>query len=273
MRKLTIILTASVFTMSVMATARAGDTERLLFGVGAALLGEVIKNSGNRKSPAPQRSAPAASDSRQSASQPRAVASKPKPVPDENVRYVQQRLNDLGYTEVGGADGFWGSNSAKALGIFMVDNGIEGEPKASPEIIVALAKAKTRQQIADAKESAVADATMPAAKVEDGIVHFGPKPDQQAAHDEHIATEDAVQPEDFNDEALTPAETKTAADTAAPPDEQATASIPEKEPVPETTATAVAEPEAAPAPEDSVAEKTDDGGAKEINGLSISGDF
>jgi hypothetical protein len=299
MRKLTALLMTSVFAMSVTAQARADDTFlRLGVGAGAAILGEVIKNSGNRKQPSQQRSTPSASGSRQSASEPRAVASKPRPVPDENVRFVQQKLHDLGYTEVGGADGFWGGNTAKALGIFMKDNGIEGEPKASPEIIAALAKARTRQQIADARGSAVAEATMPAAQVEDGIVHFGPKPEQQQVVDEHVATEDAVRPEDFSDEALTPApETKTAAETKTPPAEQETASVPEKEPVPETTATAAAEPEAtpsedampekeeptgdktvaaetpAPAPEETVAETKDDGGAQEINGLKLSGDF
>jgi hypothetical protein len=302
MRKLTTILMASVFAVSIAAPARAGDAERLLFGIGAAVVGEVIKNSGNRKSPAPQRSAPASknssSGSRQSASHPRAVASKPKPVPDENVRFVQQKLHDLGYTEVGGADGFWGANSARALGIFMADNGIQGEPKASPEIIAALAKAKTRQEIADAKESAVAEASMPAAKVEDGIVHFIPKPEQQAtdADAEHIATEDAVQPEDFSEEALTPApETKTAAET----DIAVSAAAPVPEPEADVAATDVTEPEAPSAEtaisdtppsaaertaevekptaveqkQDAVVEDKDDGGAREINGLSISGDL
>jgi hypothetical protein len=301
MRKLTAILMASVFAMSVTAQARADDTFlRLGVGVGAAILGEVIKNSGNRKSPAPQRSAPAASGSRSSASQPRAVASKPARVPDENVRFIQQKLHDLGYTEVGGADGFWGSNSAKALGIFMADNGIQGEPKASPEIIAALAKAKTRQQIVDAKESAVAEANMPAAQVEDGIVHFGPKPDQQREVDEHIAAEDAVRPEDFTDDNLTPADdTKTAAETDIAPTAPETAVASTPEPEADVAATDVVEPEApsaettksdTPPPaaektaeaekpveveqeQKAVVEKKDDDAPHEINGLTVSGDF
>jgi hypothetical protein len=299
MRKLTALLMASVFAMSISAPARAGDLERLgagilLYGIGKAIEGARQGHS------QPQRSAPAASSSRSSASRPRAVAPKPARVPDENVRFVQQILHDLGYTEVGGADGFWGSNSAKALGIFMADNGIEGEPKASPEIIAALAKAKTRQQIADAKEAAVAEATMPAAKVEDGIVHFGQKPDQQAADDEHIATEAAVQPEDFSDEALKPApEKKTADVTETPPAEQENAIAPNPEPQADVAATDVPETEAAPAEtpksdvtppaseqtvetekpavaeqkEEAFVEKMDDGAPQEINGLTVSGDF
>ncbi len=302
MNRFTTILMASVFAASITVPARAGDLERLGAGILIYGIGKAIEGARGHSS---QRSAPAArsssSGSRQSASQPRAVASKPKPVPDENVRFIQQKLHDLGYTEVGGADGFWGSNSAKALVIFMSDNGIQGEPKASPEIIAALAKAKTRQQIADAKGSAVAEANMPAAKVEDGIVHFGPKPDQQQEVDQHIAAEDAVRPEDFSDEGLTPApETKTAADTDTTPPERETATAPVQEPEADIAATAAPELEAPsaetpksdvtpPASEktaeaekpavavdqkqETVAETKDDGEPQEINGLTVSGDF
>jgi hypothetical protein len=213
----------------------------------------------------------------------------------------------VGYTEVGGADGFWGSNSAKALAIFMQDNGIEGEPKVTSEIKTALAKAKSRQEIADAKESAVAEANMPAAKVEDGIVHFGPKPDQQTADAdaEHMAAEDAVQQEDFTDDDLTPAEDmKTAADTDSAPPAQETAVAPAPESEADIAATEAPKPEApsAEAPsadvaesnvtppaaeqeaeteqpavveqkQEAVAETKDDGAPQEIDGLTVSGDF
>lgn len=286
MRKLTTALMASAVAVSMATPARAGDTERLLFGIGAAIVGEGIKAINNRQQAQPrqqpqqQRQAPARS---QAASPSRPAVSRPARVPDENARFVQQKLHDLGYTEVGGADGFWGSNSARALGLFMADNGLTGEPKPSPEITAALAKAQTRQQIADArKASAVAEATMPAATVVDGIVHFQPTPEQKAAEAERIAAEEAVQPEDFSEDDLKPVGAVSA--PAAPVVEQKvpapvaeTAAAPEEEPksvvVAEPVKTETVTKEAAVAKQEPAEEKADTGGVQKVNGLTVSGDF
>ncbi|MHA6643630.1 peptidoglycan-binding domain-containing protein [Mesorhizobium sp. A623] len=291
MKKITAALMASVFAVTITAPARAGDAERLLFDIGMAVVGEGIKALNNRpKSPKTtkqQKSAPAAR-SQQSAPRAQAAAPRPARVPDENIRTAQQKLLDLGYTEVGSADGFGGSNTSKAIGLFMTDNAISGDQKVTPDLLIALGSAKTRQEIAAAKTSAIAEATMPAATVEDGIVHFSPKPEDLAADAEHIAAEEAVEPEDFTDDDVTPSVADATPMAPAieqkvpvPADVVETAAIPTA-PKEEPEVVVAAEPVIAEPAAEAVAvvkpkateeENADADGVRKVNGLTVSGNF
>lgn len=81
-----------------------------------------------------------------------APAAKPKPeVVDiydgkkhAEVEAVQQRLNDLGYPEVGKIDGEWGSKTRAALLAFRADNDLPLEPVIDSKLLAALMTAKPR---------------------------------------------------------------------------------------------------------------------------------
>lgn len=94
-------------------------------------------------------------------------AVKPKPAPsvenyydgkpNDTVKGVQQRLDDLGYHEVGSVDGRWGSRTAGAVTTFQGDNGLELDPHITPVLLAALMTASPRV-ISDARANAtVAD--------------------------------------------------------------------------------------------------------------------
>jgi len=203
MKKITIAVVSSAFLASTAIPARANDELlRLGIGVGAALLGEALKNRNSQ--PQPQRTAPAQSSRNQAV--PRRQPVKPHRVPDEDVRYVQQRLRDLGYTSVGSADGFWGRNTAAAVAAFMADNALQGDATISRELVEALKTAKHRDfllaEVEAAEREAAIEASLPPSKVNDGIVHFeAPPPSEEEAA--HIERELAIGPEDFIDDAET----------------------------------------------------------------------
>jgi peptidoglycan hydrolase-like protein with peptidoglycan-binding domain len=66
--------------------------------------------------------------------------------PDPTVLDVQTRLNELGYN-AGGADGFIGQTTRKAILAFQRDNGLTADGVAVPELLVQLIRAKPRAKI------------------------------------------------------------------------------------------------------------------------------
>lgn len=90
---------------------------------------------------------------------PKAEAPRPKPEDiydgkvHEEVRQVQQRLNDLGYPEVGTVDGRWGGKTEATILAFQNDNKLPLKPKIDDELLAALLKAPQRY-IAPARANA-----------------------------------------------------------------------------------------------------------------------
>jgi hypothetical protein len=73
------------------------------------------------------------------------------------LKNVQQRLDELGYPEVGSVDGKWGSKTAAAILAFRNDNGLPTDAKIDAALLTALMTAKPRE-IAPARANAtVAD--------------------------------------------------------------------------------------------------------------------
>lgn len=66
--------------------------------------------------------------------------------PNDAVRNVQTRLDELGYFEVGKLDGCWGSRTAGAITSFQADNGLPLAAKIDQGLLAALMTAKPRIQ-------------------------------------------------------------------------------------------------------------------------------
>lgn len=151
MRKTLAILLASAVGLSTVPARANDDLIRFGVGIGAAVIGEVIKN---RQSPQsePRRQNPRIDRSQAPSSeqkQPRARAAstaqaptKPKRVPDEKVKLVQQQLYDLGYTGVGKPDGYWGGNTERAILAFRKERGLPAVNTADDDLVAALKSAK-----------------------------------------------------------------------------------------------------------------------------------
>ena len=74
---------------------------------------------------------------------------------EDTVRFVQTRLRDLGYTEVGRIDGLMGRNTQGAILTFRHENKLPLDPKIDDALLTALARAGKRQ-IGEARASATA---------------------------------------------------------------------------------------------------------------------
>lgn len=62
----------------------------------------------------------------------------------EEVRRVQERLDELGYPEVGAFDGRWGTKTRAAILSFRADQGLELEPRIDNDLLAALMTADPR---------------------------------------------------------------------------------------------------------------------------------
>lgn len=291
MKRITAGLIASVFAVSMTVPARANDELlRLGIGIGLGVIGEVVKNrqgsqpKQQRQQAQPQKTDPRNSSGNQSAPKAVQAAPKPKRVPDEKVMYVQQRLNELGYTEVGGADGFWGSNTTKTVAIFQKDNGLTGEPKADDALIAALKTAKSRSVLMTEAEEAKRETALPPEKVEDGIVASEPQlTDEEKAYVEAVGDEGPVVTDEtqlkpvVETAAAEPKETevaKPAPVVVEAPQPMPVEAVKPVEVAPEVKDVAVAAPESvAPKQEMTDVQKVAEPDVQEINGMTISGDF
>lgn len=63
---------------------------------------------------------------------------------EKTIEFVQQRLKDLGYHEVGNVDGQWGRKTKGAILSFRMENGLELKPEIDDELLTALARAGSR---------------------------------------------------------------------------------------------------------------------------------
>lgn len=63
---------------------------------------------------------------------------------ENTVRFVQGRLKELGYHEVGNVDGLWGGKTKTAILAFRMDNHLELKPVLDDEFLTALARANPR---------------------------------------------------------------------------------------------------------------------------------
>jgi len=77
------------------------------------------------------------------------------PMGDE-LKTIQKRLSDLGYREVGKADGVWGTKARAAVLAFRADNGLPLVPGITDDMMSALMLAPKRQ-ISEARASTTAD--------------------------------------------------------------------------------------------------------------------
>ncbi len=66
------------------------------------------------------------------------------PLSEEMLRYVQQRLWDLGYTLVGNVDGKWGPRTRDAILAYRQDYDLPAVTAVDPDFLVALARGKPR---------------------------------------------------------------------------------------------------------------------------------
>ena len=67
------------------------------------------------------------------------------PVEDEKtIEFVQQRLKDLGYHEVGNVDGDWGRKTKAAILAFRMDNHMDLKPVIDDDLLTGLARAASR---------------------------------------------------------------------------------------------------------------------------------
>lgn len=78
-------------------------------------------------------------------------------MPDYEVRALQQRLKDLGYAEVGAADGKWGSRTTGAIAAFQAHEGVPVTGKADQATKEALSKAAPREVSIERKETTADD--------------------------------------------------------------------------------------------------------------------
>lgn len=83
------------------------------------------------------------------------------------VKSVQVRLKDLGYTEVGNPDGRWGSRTKGAVLGFRSDNDLPLEPVIDDVLLAALMRAKPRQVAVQRATASLAD--IPKVEVQDGV--------------------------------------------------------------------------------------------------------
>lgn len=74
---------------------------------------------------------------------------------EDTIKFVQTRLRDLGYPEVGRIDGLMGRNTQGAILTFRHENGLPLEPKIDDVLLTALARAGKRQ-IGEARATATA---------------------------------------------------------------------------------------------------------------------
>lgn len=63
---------------------------------------------------------------------------------EKTIEFVQQRLKDLGYHEVGNVDGQWGRKTKGAILSFRMENDLELKPEIDDELLTALARAASR---------------------------------------------------------------------------------------------------------------------------------
>jgi peptidoglycan hydrolase-like protein with peptidoglycan-binding domain len=68
----------------------------------------------------------------------------PAPIDAEQLRNVQRKLAELGYPEVGRADGAWGTRTRAAVLAFRADNGLPTIAQIDDEFLKALAVGKPR---------------------------------------------------------------------------------------------------------------------------------
>ncbi|WP_163270732.1 peptidoglycan-binding domain-containing protein [Chelativorans alearense] len=73
------------------------------------------------------------------------LAGRKPPSTAVDIRWVQQRLLDLGYREVGGIDGAFGRRTRAALLAFKADNGLPPKPEVDDETVAALRTATPRK--------------------------------------------------------------------------------------------------------------------------------
>ena len=63
---------------------------------------------------------------------------------EKTIEFVQQRLKDLGYHEVGNVDGDWGRKTKAAILAFRMENDLPLKPAIDDELLTALARASAR---------------------------------------------------------------------------------------------------------------------------------
>lgn len=73
------------------------------------------------------------------------------------LKNVQERLDALGYPEVGAVDGRWGSKTQAAILAFRADNGLPIEPTVDQDLLAALITAKPREVAAARQNATVSD--------------------------------------------------------------------------------------------------------------------